>query len=407
MVVRPPSWDVVNVLHPQLLKEAGTRNCVKRSAQTFVGLDVHKREIVSAMLLPSGEIREMKCQNSARGITKLVKWMEKNAEDGYECCYEAGFCGYDLAKLLRSQDVECRVIAPSLVPVKPGERVKTDRRDAKKLAQYLRGGLLTEVAVPSDQDEALRDVCRNREDARQDLHAARQRVIKFLDRKGWFYREGGHWTLKHWAWLRGITFAEAGTRASYQDYLAQVEFQECRLKALDGHLEELAHSEPYQKAVEYLSCVRGIDWLTAIILVSELYDPSRFRSARALMGYVGLTPSEKSSGEKERRGGLTGSGNRILRRIVIEIAWHQRRSPSIGKALRQRREGQPGHVIAYADRAMVRLSSRFYRLSQRRKHPNVVAVAVARELVGFLWGLLCSGEFLEDVGSDQGLDRAA
>jgi transposase len=299
------------------------------------------------------------------------------------------------------------VIAPSLVPIKPGEHVKTDRRDAKRLAQYLRAGLLTEVAVPSDEDEALRDLCRNREDARKDLHAARQRLIKFLDRKGYFYTEGTHWTDKHRAWLTSIFFAERVTQWAYQDYMLQVEHLECRLKEIDALLRDIARTEPYREPVEYLCCFRGIDWLTGIILVSELFDPGRFPSARALMGYVGLTPSEESSGEKERRGGLTGSGNRIVRRVVIETAWHQRQSPRIGKPLKQRREGQPTRVIAYADRAMARLSSRYFRLIQKKKHPNIVIVAVARELVGFLWGLLCSGEFVTRTGSCQGLERAA
>lgn len=382
-------------------------DCAETAAQTFVGLDVHKKEIVAAMLLPNMGIHETKFENRANGISKLVKWMEKHSEGGYECCYEAGFCGYDLANVLTSQGIVCRVIAPSLVPVKPGDRVKNDRRDAKKLAQYLRAGLLTEVAVPSHNDEALRDLCRNREDARKDLHAARQRLIKFLDRKGYFYTDGNHWTDKHRAWLKSISFGNPATQWAYQDYMLQVEHLECRLKELDALLHDMAHSEPYREAVGYLTCFRGIDWLTAIILVSELFDPWRFASARALMAYVGLTPSEASSGERERRGGLTGSGNSILRRMVIEVAWHQRLAPRIGKALKQRREGRPARVIAYADRAMVRLSSRYFRLTQKMKHPNVAIVAVARELVGFLWGLLCSGEFLAKGGSCQGSERAA
>ena len=382
-------------------------DCAKRSAQTFVGLDVHKKQIVGALLLPSDEIREIRCQNTVRGLAKLVKWMGKQSEGDYECCYEAGFCGYALARALRASGVVCRVIAPSLAPVTPGDRVKTDRRDARKLAEYLRARLLKEVAAPSDEDEALRDLCRNREDARQDLHRARQRLIKFLDRKGWAYHEGSHWTEKHRSWLNGIRFPQALTQYAYEDCRAEVERLESRLRELDGLLHEVAHSEAYREVVGYLCCFRGIDWLSAILLVSELFDPGRFPSARKLMAYVGLTPSEESSGEKERRKGLTGGGNRVVRRLVIEIAWNQRWRRQVGKTLGKRREGQPKEVVAYADKALDRLSRRYWRLLHKGKQENVVVVAVARELVGYLWGLLCSGEFLEPGGSREELERAA
>jgi transposase len=359
-----------------------------RSAQTFIGLDVHKKDIVAAMELPSGGFVERKFANTGVGVTRLVRWMEKHAEGGFECCYEAGFCGFDLSRKLTGLGVVCRVIAPSLTPVKPGERVKTDRRDARKLAGFLRAGLLTEVSPPTEEEEALRGLCRCREDVRKALHAARQQLIKFLDQRGYFYHGGAHWTTRHWEWLRGITFENSTAHLTYRTYVYQVEAQEGALRQIDESLKEVAHSEPYREMVERLCCFRGIAWLTAIMLVAELYDLGRFSSPRALMAYLGLTPSEHSSGEKENRGGITRAGNSLARRLLVEAAWHYRRGPRKGKALQERQVGQPAWVIARADAAEVRLSSRLWRLVHRGKSSAVAVVAVARELVGFIWSVM-------------------
>lgn len=357
---------------------------------TWVGLDVHQEQIVVAMLLGSEpKAVEWKVAHEAAGVKRLARELRQAGDEGVHCVYEAGPCGYALQRQLVALGVRCQVIAPSLVPRKPGDRIKTDRRDARKLAELLRAGLLTEVHPPTAEEEAVRDLCRCREDAREDLMRARHRVGKMLLRRGVRYRDGRAWTVRHRRWLWGLVWEHAAERAVFEDYLLALDQVEARLRGLEQKLAEQAQEKPYCIAAGWLRCFRGIDTITAMTLLGELHDIRRFRTPRQLMSYLGLVPSEHSSGERVRHGGITKAGNRHVRRVLVEAAWHYRHRPAVGRALRQRRQGQPAAVVALADRAQQRLHRRFHRLLLGRGKPaQQVVVAVARELAGFVWAAL-------------------
>jgi len=285
---------------------------------------------------------------------------------------------------LTREAIPCRVIAPSMVPRKPGDRVKTDRRDAAKLAHYLRAGLLTEVYPPTVADEAVRDLCRARDHARSDLMRCRHRLGKLLMRRGLLFH-GRNWTAAHREWLRRLEWPEPADRYVVSDYQLAIEQIQARVREIDRFLEELAESPRYARAVGALRCFRGIETVSAMTIVSELHAFDRFPHPRALMSYVGLVPSERSSGDRRRPGAITKTGNVLLRRVLVEIAWHYRHTPWLSPAVRRRRAGQPAAVIAIATHAEQRLCRRYRRLSSRGKPKPMIAIAVARELVGFLW----------------------
>lgn len=318
-----------------------------------------------------------------------MRRLEQRGQGEIECVYEAGPCGYTLQRQLRAAGIGCQVVAPSLIPVKPGERIKTDRRDARKLAEHLRAGLLTEVHPPSEADEAARDLCRCREDAKEDLMRVRHRLSKMLLRRGRVYRAGQNWTKRHREWLRGQRFEHAADQAVFEDYLLAIEQLEERVVRLDERLREVASTDPYRDRVGWLRCFRGIDTVAALTIVAELHDFARFRSPRHLMAYLGLVPSEHSSGQSTHRGAITKSGNRHVRRMLVQVAWHYRHRPAVGAVLRKRRHGQPAAILALADGAQQRLHRRYHRLLLARRKPHQkVVIAVARELVGFLWAAL-------------------
>lgn len=358
-------------------------------ATTHVGMDVHKKAIQVAMLTGSSqEWMEWTVANEPRSVRRLARKLKR--QDGLvHCVYEAGPCGYALQRQLVGEGVECQVVAPSLIPVKPGERIKTDHRDARKLAELLRAGLLTEVHSPTPEEEAVRDLCRCREDAKQDLLRARHRLGKYLLRRGRVYRAGRNWTQRHRAWLRALHFEHLAEEVVFGDYLLAVELLEERVRGLEQRLEETAQSAPWAERVGWLRCFRGIDTVTALTIVAELHAFRRFHSPRQLMAYLGLVPSEHSSGERERRGRITKAGNAHVRRVLVEAAWHYRHQPAIGAKLRRRRQGQPAAMIAIADRAQQRLHRRYWRLVLAGGKPRPKAMtAVARELAGFLWAAL-------------------
>ena len=358
---------------------------------TYVGMDAHKKAINVAMLLPGQrEPVEWQVANEPAAVRRLAKKLEREAPGELRCCYEAGPCGYMLQRQLEAAaSLVCEVIAPSLIPVKPGEHIKTDRRDARKLAKQLRADELTAVHPPTPADEAVRDLCRCREDARRDLLCARDRLGAFLLRRGYIYSlTRRRWGQPYRAWLNSLKFEHAADQVTFADYLTAIDQLEQRLRSLEQQLAAVAGQEPYRTPVGWLRCFRGIDTLTAMILVAELHDFRRFQTARALMAYLGLVPSEHSSGERQHRGRITKAGNAHVRRLLIEAAWHYRHRPRVGVALRQRRAGQPSHIIAIADRAQHRLSHRFRDMVQRGKPSHKAVVAVARELVGFVWAAL-------------------
>jgi transposase len=299
--------------------------------------------------------------------------------------YEAGPCGYQVQRQITARGKKCVVIAPALTPVRPGDRVKTDRRDAEKLARLYRAGELTEIYVPTCAEEAARDIVRAREDALEDRLRARHRLSKFLLRQGRVYRETKAWGVAHRAWLRSQRFEWPPLQQTFEGNLRAVEEAEARLESLEQRVLDLAQSAPYRTAVGYLRSLKGLDTLGALTLAVETLDFRRFGRAPAYMSLTGLISSERSSGPKERRGGITKAGNAHLRRILVEAAWSYRLKNTVGPQLAARRRGCPAEVVQIARKAQDRLHRKFWRLVSRGK-PSQVA-AVARELAGFVWAI--------------------
>jgi transposase len=356
---------------------------------THVGIDAHKNWLYWAMLTPdSDKAVTWETPNTAEAVRRMVRKLMREAVGEVRCCYEAGPCGYALQRQLAKEGIACVVVAPSMIPQKPGDRVKTDRRDARKLAELDRAGLLTEVRPPSPEEEAVRDLSRCREDAKQDEVRCRHRLGKMLLRRGLIWREGKAWTQKHRRWLKGLRFEQSADQAVLDQYLLALEQAEERVKVMEERLEQTARQEPYREPVGWLRCFRGIDTITAITVMAELHDFRRFRTPRELMGYLGFGVSEDTSGDTTRRMGITKAGNGHVRRVLVEASWHYRHRPLTSAMLRQRRKGQPARVIAIAEKAQQRLNRRYLRLTDKGKNPNVAVTAVARELTGCLWAAL-------------------
>jgi transposase len=359
-----------------------------KQVTTYVGIDAHKKDLFIAMLMGNEKTPvTWQLVNEANAVRRLVRKLEREAPGRVRVCYEAGPCGYALQRQMTTTRVECQVIAPALIPRKPGERIKTNRRDARKLVELHRAGLLTEVRPPTPEDEAVRDLCRARDDAREDLQRSRHRLGKLLLRRGLHYG-GRNWTKAHRQWIDSLAWAHAAERVVVDDYRLAIDHLEARLVELDAQLTTIADTAPSREPVGWLRCFRGIDTLTAILILAELHDFRRFQTPRALMAYLGLVPGEDSTGEKHRRGRITRTGNSLVRRLLVETAWHYQHRPGVGVALARRRKGQPGRVIAIADKAQQRLCRRFRRLAEQHKPAPKIAVAIARELAGFLWAAL-------------------
>jgi transposase len=354
---------------------------------TWVGMDVHKESLV---VIPvgqeSGRAKDRwEIPHTARGRQRLLGRLRTLANP--RCVYEAGPCGYDLSRFLEKEGIPCDVVAPSLIPTRPGDRIKTDRRDAEKLARMHRAGELTTILVPPPAQEALRDLVRAREDVQQDVLRRRHRLLKFLLRHGQRF-EGASWTKAHWAWLRSQKFADNNLNTVFTESLLALDQDLERAKRLDRQIEEQSRAPEIAQKVARLKTLRGIDTLTAMTLLSELVDVNRFASARELMAFVGLVPSEHSSGPKRRRGSITKTGNAHVRRVLVESAWHYRHAPrgTSGK-IRQRRQGHPPELVERARKAELRLHGKYVRMVMRGKPSGVAAVAVARELAGFVWDI--------------------
>ena len=359
-----------------------------KDVTTYVGIDAHKKDLFVAMLMGNEKTPvSWQLTNEPRAVHRLVRKLERETPGPIRVFYEAGPCGYALQRQVTTSRVSCDVVAPALIPRKPGERVKTNRRDSRKLAELGRAGLLTAVRPPTPEHEAVRDLARARDDAREDLQRCRHRLGKLLLRRGLHYA-GRNWTRAHRQWIATLTWTHAAERAVVDDYLLAIDHTEARLQELDARLAEIAETEPYRAPVGWLRCFRGIDTLTAMLILAELHDFRRFASAPALMAYLGLVPGEDSSGEKHRRGRITRTGNALVRRLLVETAWHYQHRPKVGVALARRRKGQSGRVIALADKAQQRLCRRFRKLAGEHKPAPKIAVAIARELAGFLWAAL-------------------
>lgn len=354
---------------------------------THVALDDSKRVIVAGIWRAEAaqpEVREI--PNEARHLRRLFLPLLSAAS--VRACYEAGVSGYDLYRQLRALGVDCVVVAPALTPRRPGERVKTDRRDAAKLVRLFRAGELTPIHVPTEAEEGVRDLVRCREDVRAEIIRWRHRTLKLLARHGRLYQAGRNWSARHWRWIRAQQFEDPAVGRAFTASLFALEQALVRQADLDQDLAALAATERYRAAVAVLRCFRGLDTLSAMILLAEITDFARFRRPRQLMAYVGLVPSEYSSGERQRRGAITKAGNTHARRILVEAAWHYRHPPRLGPALAARCAGQPAAVVAEAWRAQLRLHRRYRHLIGHGKRPPVAVVAVARELLGFIWAAL-------------------
>jgi transposase len=302
------------------------------------------------------------------------------------CCYEAGPTGFGLYRYLVERGIECAVVAPGLVPQRPGDRVKTDPRDARKLARLHAGGLLEPIHVPPPEVEAARDLVRAREDARLDRMRDRHRLSKFCLRHGRLLPSSG-WTVLRRKWLGEQRFEHAAEQITFATSLHAVDLVDARVEQLEHAIRELAEQGPWRELVARLRCLRGLDTLTAMGLVAEIGDFGRFRTAEEFMAFVGLVPSEHSSGERRRQGAITKVGNSHVRRLLVESAWHARRRPTVGYELSRRQRGQDPAVIERAWRCQQRLYQRWQRMAGRGKPQQKIVVACARELAGFVWAI--------------------
>jgi transposase len=357
---------------------------VSRRGVTHLGLDVHKDSISVAVLEPDREAAEIdKIFNDEYSIRHLIARFPDPRR--LQACYEAGPTGYDLHRLLTSLDVCCDVVAPSLIPKAPGDRVKTDRRDARRLARLHRAGELVAIRVPTVGEEAVRDLCRARGDMVEDRTRARHRLSKFLLRHGLIYRDGDAWTARHEQWLLTQGFGDRALQSTYDHYRAVVTARDTQIAAIEADLTPYFTAEPFGEQVRHLAAYRGVTEMGALTLASEVCDWRRFARGSQFMGFCGLVPSEHSSGTSTRRGHITKSGNTHLRFQLVESAWAYQHRPGAGAVIRRRQEGLPPEVVARAWGAQLRLCGRFRRLAARKTSKNVVVTAVARELAGFLW----------------------
>jgi transposase len=374
-----PDWPVPSLMH---------RRRVMGDRITYVGLDVHKDGVVVAVAEGGirGEVREYgRIANTAAALDRLVRKL--GGEDvRLRFCYEAGPCGYGIQRHLSGHGHECVVVAPSLIPKRAGDRVKTDRRDAASLARLHRAGELTAVWVPDAGHEAMRDLVRARLAAVHALRRARQQLSGFLLRQGCHYGRPA-WTKLHRRWLAGVKFEQAVHHIVLEDYIAAVEAAEARRDRLTAQIEAMLPDWTLAPVVAALQTMRGMALVNAATLIAELGDLSRFANPRQLMAYLGLVPSEHSSGASVRRGGLTKAGNGAARRLLIEASWTYRFPARVSRELLLRQEEQPKPIREIAWKAQLRLCARYRKLARSGKPANVVTAAIARELAGFIWAI--------------------
>lgn len=358
-----------------------------RSILVYVGLDVHQNSIVVAEAR-QGRSPATVVDSLSNDWAKLLKCLSRiGPAPRLRVCYEAGPTGYDLARRLKSLGIACVVIAPSLVPIQAGQRVKTDRRDAARLAHLHRSGELVEVAIPEQHVEAMRDLERAREDAKRDERVARHRLDKFLLRHALIWNDGAKWTKKHLAWIRRQQFDSPALARTWASYLLTLEQATARVEQLTKDIGDLVQTWALGPLTTALQALRGVQLVTAVTLAAEIGDFARFARPNQLMAYVGLVPSEHSSGTKRKQGRITRTGNKHVRRLLVETAWNYRFRPHRSPAIEARRARTSPEVRAIAEKAERRLVRRFERLQQRGKSSQQVVTAIARELLGFVWAI--------------------
>jgi transposase len=367
----------------------------------FVGMDVHQETITLAVA--PGDGSEPRVRATIPNTPKaLLKQLERiGPAERLRCCYEAGPTGYSTWRLLAGWGIACTVVAPSLIPKKPGDRVKTDRRDALQLARLHRLGDLTAVWVPTPEHEALRDLCRAREAAKRDQERARHRLLKLLARHDLHPPSGApRWTRAYRAWLAELTLPQAALQTVLEEHRQQFAEMEARVARLTARVKAEVQDGPFATVLGALQCLKGVGPITAVTLIAELGDLTRFRRPRMLMGYSGLTPSEYSSGGRIQRGHITKCGNGHVRFVTIESAWHARwGTRPDSRALKRRRAEQPEAIVQIAKTAQRRLCQRYYQLLKRGKTPGQATTAVGRELLGFVWAI---GQALAHPATDEG-----
>lgn len=351
----------------------------------YVGLDVHKDTITAALFV--GEDREPKIEKTFVNEHLTVKKQFLKWSEVYDlrCCYEASSCGYVLQRQLSEMGIACEIAAPSLIPVRPGDHYKTDRRDAKKLGRLYRAGELSFIHIPAENEESVRSLVRCRETISKEVRQSRHYILKFLQLRGFIWRDGKNWTNKHWQYLRSLKL-EGTDAVVYQEYLALLNYKLDRLSEMDRRIEELAFSDAYKNIVGVLRCLRGIDTQSAMVLATEVGDFSRFATAEQLMSYLGAAPGVSMSGNTSHKCPITKAGNSRCRHVLVEAAWNYRHKPAVGAKLKARQQGQDADVIAISWKCQHRLYKKYWSLANRMDSRKA-AVAVARELIGFIWAL--------------------
>jgi len=357
----------------------------------YLGLDVHKDSITIAVL-PQSAKTPTRLDRVPNELPKLKRFLDRCAQAGeLRACYEASGAGYVLQRAMHAWGYACEVIAPSLMPKRPGVQRKHDKRDACDLARLYRAGELVPVRIPSEAEERVRDVVRCRETFQREVMKARHYILKFLARRGFVYREGCHWRSGHLRWLEHLTSELSplapADRLVFREYHALLAYTLQRRDALDREIEQLALEPALAAAVGRLQCFRGISLHAAMVLATEIVDWRRFERPGQLAAYLGLVAREDSSGPRERKGSITKAGNSHCRHVLVQAAWTYHYRPHLSLEIKRRQQGQPPAVVAHAWKAQQRLHARYEYLAFR-KQPQIAVVAVARELVGFLWAVM-------------------
>ena len=360
-----------------------------QNSELFIGIDTSKLKNAVALAEPGrgAEVRYLgEIDTTDAATRKLVaKLAAKHSKLTF--CYEAGPTGYGLYRLIKSLGHDCIVVAPSLIPSKPGDRIKTNRRDAENLAKLLRAGELTSVWVPDERHEAMRDLSRARETAIDDLKRKRQQISSLLLRLGLHYPGKTTWGKAHRNWLREQKIVQREQRIVFEEALGAERQAQERAERLATAIREALPDWSLCETVTALQAMRGIDMIAAVTVLAEIGDLSRFASPREMMGYLGLVPSERSTGDSVKRGGITKAGNRRARRVLVESAWSYRHPPRIGRDKQAKIDAAPDAVAEIAWKAQTRLSGRYRSLSKKNKRPTIVVVAIAREMCGFIWAI--------------------
>jgi len=366
----------------------------------YLGMDVHKESITIAVL-PADAKTPTRVERLPNDLPRLKRFLDRLARDGeVRACYEASGAGYVLHRAMREWGYACDVIAPSLIPKRPGVQRKHDKYDAAELARLYRAGELTPVRIPTEAEKRVRDVVRCRETFQREILKSRHYILKFLARRGFVFREGTNWCTPHLRWLQHLTTEHSplapADRLVFREYHALLLYKLQRRDELDREVARLAEWPTLAPAVRRLQCFRGISLHSAMVLATEIVDWRRFERPAQLASYLGLVSREDSSGDRERRGSITKAGNSHCRHVLVQAAWSYRHRPAISVDVKRRQTGQPPGVIAHAWKAQQRLHQRYNHLAYR-KQPQIAVVAVARELVGFLWAVMQDVPLIEHV----------